>query len=81
MTNSNNCESFLNIEEQKEKKISTTILIITSVNGDDDDERKIISRLTPAAAEALVVNLNNKNLVDTHSIINNSYKRSLLQLV
>jgi hypothetical protein len=77
MANIDNFQYILNNNEQGGKKIAANVLIITSV----EDQEKILSCLTPTNTDAVVVNLNNQNITDTHSSDKKIYKRFLPQLV
>jgi hypothetical protein len=77
MTNIDNLQYIFNNSEERSKIMGKNVLIITSV----DDPDKILSCLTPTSPETVVLNLNNKNLNNIHSINKTTNKRSSSQLV
>ncbi|CAF4770602.1 unnamed protein product [Rotaria sp. Silwood1] len=76
MTNINNLQSVCNDNDQRGKKSGTKFLIITSVD-DDDDNDNILSCLNQTNDETVVVNLNDKNIINTQLNFNNNNKRYL----
>jgi hypothetical protein len=76
MANVDNSVSVYNDKMPRSQTNTTRVLIITSANGDDDE--KILSYLTPTNIETIMVDLNNKNMIDINQINN---KRTLPEQV
>ncbi|CAF0997215.1 unnamed protein product [Rotaria sordida] len=79
MTNINNFQSVCNNNEQEGKKSAAKFLIITSVDN-NNDHNNILSCLNTTNTETVIVNLNDKNIMDTYSTYNGNDKRSLLSM-